>query len=128
MTALGPLFGVVGRILMAQIFLLSGLAKFMNGEAMAQGLVALGLPAVLIYAAAVLEVAGALALIVGYQTRLAALALSGFCVIAGILFHNQFADQVQLVMFMKNLAMAGGLLFLVRDGAGAYSLDARAAR
>jgi putative oxidoreductase len=73
----------------------------------------------------VLELAGGLALIVGWQTRLAALALAGFTLLAGILFHTDFANQMQSIMFMKNLAITGGLLGFAAAGAGGWSVDAR---
>jgi putative oxidoreductase len=80
--------------------------------------------------AVALEVLGGLALIAGYQTRWAALLMALFTVAAGVLFHNFWAApaeafQVQQIMFMKNLAIAGGLLALTAFGPGAMSLDAK---
>ena len=71
----------------------------------------------------VTEIVLGLAVIVGYRTRLAAFGLAGFTLLSGILFHANFGDQMQMIMFMKNLAIAGGFLFLVAHGAGAWSLD-----
>jgi len=68
-----------------------------------------------------------LAVIVGYKTRIAAFGLAGFCILAAILFHANFSDQMQMIMFMKNIGLAGGFLLLVAHGAGAYSLDNRLA-
>jgi putative oxidoreductase len=76
----------------------------------------------------VLEVLGGLALIVGYRTRLAALALAVFTLVAAVLFHWQPGEQMQQILFLKNVSMAGGLLLLVARGAGDWSLDARNAR
>ncbi len=72
-----------------------------------------------------LEIVGGAALIVGFQTRIAALLLAGFTVLAGLLYHFQPADQMQMTMFLKNLAIAGGLLLLVAHGAGAMAVDKR---
>ena len=84
-----------------------------------------GVPGALLPLVILVEVGGALALIVGWQTRIAAWALAGFTLLAGLLFHNDFGNQIQLIMFMKNLAITGGLLILAANGAGAFSLDAR---
>jgi putative oxidoreductase len=84
-----------------------------------------GVPGALLPLVIVIEVAAGLAIIVGWQTRLAALALAGFSIMSAVLFHFNFADQIQSIMFMKNLSIAGGLLILVAGGAGAWSLDNR---
>jgi putative oxidoreductase len=69
-----------------------------------------------------LEIAGAIAIIVGWKTRLFAFALAGFCILSALLFHMDFSNQVQTIMFMKNLAIAGGFLALFAHGAGDLSL------
>ena len=86
---------------------------------------AMGVPGFLLPLVIVLEILGSLAIIVGWNTRLAAIALAGFSVLSGILFHGNFAEQTQMIMFMKNIAIAGGMLMLFAHGAGAYSLDNR---
>lgn len=85
----------------------------------------MGVPGFLLPLVILLEAAGGIAIIVGWQTRLVALALAGFCVISAILFHANFGDQTQMIMFLKNIAIAGGFLFLVANGPGAYALDNR---
>ena len=72
----------------------------------------------------VLEIGGGLAVLLGWQARISALLLAGFSVVSAVIFHANFGDQMQSILFMKNLAMAGGLLLLVANGAGAWSLDA----
>jgi putative oxidoreductase len=72
------------------------------------------------------EVLSATALIVGWKTRLTAFLLAGFTLLSGVIFHSNFADQTQFVMFLKNIAITGGLLLLVANGPGALSLDRRA--
>ena len=116
---------LLARLLLAQIFLLAGLGKI-SGYAGAQGYMeSVGVPGTLLPLVILLEIGGSLALILGFMTRWAALALAGFCVAAALLFHLQPNDQMQMIMLMKNLAMAGGLLLLYVQGAGAYSLDGR---
>ena len=119
---------LIGRILLGHIFVLAGFSKLGAGYAATQGwMEAMGVPGMLLPAVILLEIAGGAALILGFQTRLTAAALAGFSIIAALIFHNNFADQIQMIMFMKNFAMAGGLLFIVAFGAGAWSLDAHRA-
>jgi len=118
---------LVGRILISLIFLLSGLHKIGGYEATQGYMAAMGVPGALLPLVIALEVGGALAIILGYHTRLFAFLLAGFSVVSALLFHRALGDQVQFIMFMKNLAMAGGFLFLVARGAGDWSLDARRA-
>lgn len=116
---------VVARILLAHIFVLAGMNKIM-GYAGSQGYMEMmGVPGMLLPLVIILELGGGLALIAGWQARLVAYALAGFCVISALIFHHNLADQVQMIMFMKNLAIAGGLLLIAEHGAGAYSLDNR---
>ena len=127
-----PLIAVAARVLLALMFVLGGLSKFaaIGGTAGYIASKGLPMPTVLALAAAVLEFGGGLALMLGYRTRSAALALFVFTLLASLLFHNFWtlpADQqmMQQLMFMKNLSVAGGLLLLFSFGAGAASLDAR---
>lgn len=116
---------VVARILLAHIFVLAGMNKIM-GYAGTQGYMEMmGVPGMLLPLVIILELGGGLALIAGWKARLVAYALAGFCVISALIFHHNLADQVQMIMFMKNLAIAGGLLLIAEHGAGAYSLDNR---
>ena len=82
-----------------------------------------GLPGFLLIPAIILEILAPILIIIGYQTKIAAGALSLFCLSTAIIFHNDFADQVQLTAFLKNIALAGGFLFLVVNGARGYCLD-----
>ena len=120
-----PFISLGGRILIALIFVLAGVNKLGAIEGTQGYMVAMGVPGFLIYPTILFEIGAGLAIIVGYQTRFVSLALAGFCVITAIIFHNNLGDQTQFVLFMKNLAMAGGFLFLARDGAGEFSLDNR---
>ena len=82
------------------------------------------MPGALLPLVIALEVGGALAIIVGWQTRIVAFLLAGFALLSALIFHSHFADQVQMIMFWKNVAIAGGFLLLVAHGAGPLSLDA----
>jgi len=114
---------LAGRILLAHIFLLAGLNKI-TGYSGTQGYMeAMGVPGMLLPLVILLEVGGALALIVGWQTRWAAYALALFSMVAAVIFHSNLSDQIQMILFMKNWAIAGGLLVLAANGAGAFSID-----
>ena len=119
-----------GRLLLAAIFVMSGLGKLADPAATTAYIASVGLPMAEIatWAAILVELGGGILLIAGFQTRLVALALAAFCVVSAVLFHNQFGDRMQMINFMKNIAMAGGLLQVVAFGAGRFSVDARLAR
>jgi putative oxidoreductase len=123
---------LIGRVLLAVMFLLAGISKFTGLEGTAGYIASQGLPMaqVLAVATAVLEVGAAVLLIVGWQARWAALALAAFTLLASVLFHNYWAmpaeqQMMQQLMFMKNLAIVGGLLAVFAYGAGSLSLDGR---
>ncbi|CAG2142849.1 Inner membrane protein YphA [Cupriavidus yeoncheonensis] len=119
----------VGRILIAAIFLISGLGKLMAPGATMAYIASLGLPAPLLgfLGALVLELAGAVLLVIGYRTRIVALLLAAYAVVTALIFHHALADQNQMFHFLKNFAMAGGLLQVAAFGSGAFGLDARRA-
>ena len=125
MNKLNPVLSLAGRIMIALIFILAGLNKISAIEGTQAYMEAMGLPGVLIYPTILFEVAAGLAIIAGFQTRSVALALAGFSLLSAIIFHNQLGDQTQFILFMKNVAMAGGFLFLARHGAGELSIDNR---
>jgi putative oxidoreductase len=119
---------IVGRILMALIFVLAGIGKLGAGYAGTQGYMeSMGVPGMLLPLVILLEIGGGLALILGWQTKIASLLLAGFTLLAALIFHNNFGDQTQMIMFLKNLAITGGLLVLAVHGPGAYSLESRKA-
>ena len=116
-----------GRLLMGAVFAFSGLGKIM-APTMTQGYIAavgLPLPLVAYLVAILIELGGGLLLIAGFQTRIVAIVLAVFTLATAVFFHNNFADQNQMINFLKNIFMIGGLLQVVAFGAGAYSLDAR---
>jgi putative oxidoreductase len=116
---------LTGRVLIAAMFLMAGVGKI-SGYAGTQGYMeSMGVPGALLPLVIALEVGGAVAIITGWRTRLVAFLLAGFSVASALIFHSALGDQSQFILFMKNLAMAGGFLFLVAHGAGDWSLDAR---
>ncbi|WP_294122872.1 DoxX family protein [Sphingomonas sp.] len=118
---------LVGRILIAAIFLLSGASKLADPAGTIGYIASAGLPLPQLgfVAAAAVETLGGLALVVGYRTRIVALVLAIFSLAAALAFHSALADQNQFIHFFKNIAMAGGLLQVTAFGGGRYSLDAR---
>ncbi len=115
----------VARLFLAQIFLLSGIFKISGYEGTQGYMDAMGVPGMLLPLVILLEVGGGLAIIAGWQTRIISIALAVFAVVAAVIFHNNFSDQMQMIMFMKNVAIAGGFILLAVHGAGGYSLDSR---
>jgi putative oxidoreductase len=111
------------RALMALIFILSGAGKVGAVAAMQGYMAAHGLPGALLWPTVALEVGGGLLVLVGLWTRPVALLMAGFCLVTALIFHTKFGDQIQMVMFLKNLAMAGGFLLLAKDGAPGLSVD-----
>lgn len=120
----------IGRILVAVLFLMSGFGKISAPEATI-GYIAsahLPLPTVGYGISLAVEVVGGLLLVVGYRTRMVAAVLALFTLGAALAFHNNFADQNQMIHFMKNIAIIGGLFQIVAFGAGGFSIDARRAK
>jgi len=117
-----------GRILLASLYLLSGLSKVGPGyTATAEYMNSVGVSGSLLPVVIATEIIGALAIIAGWQTRLVAFLLAGFTLLSAALFHNNLGDQIQMIMFLKNVSITGGFLILVANGAGVLSLDHRLA-
>jgi putative oxidoreductase len=119
---------VIGRVLLAAIFIISGLGKLAAPAATMGYIASTGLPfAPLALAIAIgVELGGGLLLVLGVKTRLVAAGLAVFSIVTGLAFHNAVGDQNQMIHLLKNFAMAGGLLQVVAFGAGAFSFDNRA--
>lgn len=117
----------LARAMLGAIFLASGFGKI-GAYAGTQGYMeAMGVPGALLPAVIALEIAAPLAVIAGFQARLAAFLLAGFSLVSALIFHADFGDQMQQIMFLKNVAIIGGLLFVVAQGPGKLSLDRRMA-
>jgi putative oxidoreductase len=121
---------LLGRILLGAPFLMSGLGKLGAYAATVGYITAIGLPVppLAYFTAVAVEVGGGLLLLSGYRVRTASLVLAVFSVVTAVAFHHNFGDQNQMIHFLKNVMMAGGLLQITYFGAGAFSLDARSAR
>ncbi len=116
---------LVARVFLALLFIMAGIGKLTGAEAMAGYFGALGIPmpGISVYLVGLFEVVGGIAIVVGYQTRIVALLLAAFSIASAVLAHTNFADQTQMIMFMKNLGLAGGFLLLWVHGAGGMSID-----
>jgi putative oxidoreductase len=117
-----------GRILLASLFLLSGFSKISGYGATAAYMSAMGVSPHLLPLVIATEVLGSLAIILGWHTRIAAFLLAGFTLLAAGLFHTHFGDQIQMIMFLKDVSIVGAFLILWVNGAGPLSLDRRGAR
>ena len=118
---------LIGRILLAGVFLITAYnqAKGYGGVVGYFGRLGVPAPDLMVWVVIAFEVVAAVALIAGFQTRLAALLIALFCIAAALIAHTNFADGNQLSHFLKNLAVAGGALALFVSGPGSYSVDAR---
>ncbi|CAM5765276.1 LysR family transcriptional regulator [Labrys miyagiensis] len=121
---------LIGRILIAAIYILSGFSKLTAPAATAGYIASAGLPLPYlgVAIAVVVELIGGILLVVGYQTRLVALIMAVFTLATAVFFHSNLADQNMFIHFFKNIAMTGGLLQVLAFGAGSLSLDASLAR
>lgn len=119
---------LAGRVLLAALFLLSGLGKLGAYGATAAYMASEGVPGALLPAVIATEVLGALAIILGWKTRPVAVLMAGFSLLTALLFHRNFADQMQMTHFLKNVSIAGGFLLLAVKGAGRLSIDRRFTR
>lgn len=130
MNAMNPTGLLVGRILLALIFILSGYGKIAGFEGTAGYMASKGLPLVdiLLVLTILVELGGGLLIAIGYKARWAALAIFLFLIPVTAIFHNFWAVdpeqmRTQLIQFQKNLAIMGGMLYIVFAGPGAYSVD-----
>lgn len=114
---------LVGRFFISIVFFMAGMSKITNYVGTQGYMEAMGVPGALLPLVIALEILGALAIIIGYKTKVSAFLLAGFSLLSAFMFHNDFSDQVQSIMFMKNIAITGGFLFLVVNGAGKISVD-----
>jgi putative oxidoreductase len=124
-TVMDKLISVAARLLMAQIFIISGSEKLMGFSGTEGYFSSLGIPMVGVVTPLVIliELGGGLALLFGFKARWVAAILALFTVGSALIAHTNFADQGQVINFMKNIAIAGGFLMFVRYGAGPASID-----
>ena len=114
---------LIGRIFISLVFLLSGINKIGNYEGTIEWMESIGIPGIFLIPAIILEIIAPILIIVGYKVKISATLLSIFCIATAIIFHNDFSNQMQFISFMKNIALAGGFLFIVVNGAKDFSLD-----
>lgn len=114
---------LLARVLLAHIFILAGINKITSFSGTQQYMESMGVAGELLVPVIILEIGAGILLVAGWFTRWAAIALAVFCVATAAFFHTNFADQTQMIMFMKNIAMTGGLIMLAVHGAGAWSID-----
>jgi putative oxidoreductase len=113
----------VARLFIGGFFLLAGVGKVADLAGTAGYMQSVGLPGFLALPAALFEIAVALSLLLGYQLRLISLLGAGFCIVTALLFHNNFADQSQMINFLKNFSIAGAFLMFFSFGAGKLAID-----
>lgn len=123
MDKFNPILGLVARIFLGLIFVMGGVGKIQGFEGFQGYMESGGIPGVLAPAVIAFEILAGAAVIIGFQARLAALALAGFSILAALMYHFDFGNQMQVTMFMKNLAIAGGMLMVFIHGSGQYSLQ-----
>lgn len=116
---------LIGRALLALVFILAGVNKLQGYEATANLMQQFGVPAILLPGTIALEILGGLAVLVGFYARSAAIPLALFTLATAFIFHGNVSDDVQLAMFLKNLAITGGFLLLFVHGPGAWAANDR---
>ena len=116
---------LVARLLLALLFILAGVGKLSGAEGTIAYISSVGLPMpeLVYWGTVALEIIGGLLLAVGFKARYAAAALGLFSIAAAVLFHTNFAEQIEMTMFLKNLAIGGGMFAIAAFGPGRYSLD-----
>ena len=114
---------LLARILISGLYLLNGIFKIKDYDVTIEWMESFGVPGTLIIPAILLEIIGPVLIILGYQAKIAAGLLSLFCIATAVIFHNNFSDQMQLISFLKNIALAGGFLFIFINGTKDFSLD-----
>jgi len=114
---------ILGRLLLSAIFLINGIGKIFNYEGTIQYMENFDVPGYLIIPAITVEILFPILLILGYYTKFSALVLSLFTLALAVIFHTDFSNQMQLMSFLKNIAIAGGFLIIFVRGAGKYSID-----
>ncbi|MGS0498365.1 hypothetical protein CWB85_12595 [Pseudoalteromonas sp. S1727] len=120
LTNISSLFARVG---LATLFILTSFSKIQYFDATAQYMTTAGLPEFLLPLVIAFELIGGLLIVLGFLTQLTAIAFAAFSVVSALLFHFQLDDQIQFLMFYKNITIAGGFLALASHGAGKFSID-----
>ena len=114
---------VLGRMFLSALFLIEGINKIFYYEETIQYMESFSVPGYLAIPAIILEILFPLLLIIGYQTKIAALVMMIFTIVVAIIFHTNFDDQMQFITFFKDIAIAGGFIIIFVNGAGKFSVD-----
>ena len=114
---------LLGRIFISVLFFLNGIFKIKNYDGTIEWMSSYDLPGIMIIPAIIIEIVAPVLVVIGYKTKIASTFLLLFCISTAFIFHNDFSDQTQLTAFLKNIALAGGFMFLIANGAKGYSLD-----
>ena len=114
---------LIGRILLSALFLIEGIGKISMREDVMMYMENYGVPGILFIPAVILEILFPLLLIVGYKTKMAAFVMALFTFTVAIIFHTDFSDGMQLIFFLKDLAIAGGFMIIIAYGSNKFSLD-----
>ena len=114
---------LLGRIFLSALFLIEGIGKIFTQEQVVMYMEDYSVPGILFIPAVALEILFPLLLIVGYKTKLAALVMFLFTLTVAIIFHTDFSNEMQLVFFLKDLAIAGGFMIIIAYGSNKFSLD-----
>ena len=117
------LFDLIGRIFISLVFLLSGYNKIFNYDNTISWMEGFGIPGFLLWPAIVLEILLPIFIIIGYRTQISAIILAIFCLVTALIFHYDFANQMQTIAFLKNLGLAGGFLFIATNGPKEWAID-----
>ena len=117
------LFDLIGRIFISLLFLINGYFKTQNYDGTLDWMESFGIPGIFLTPAIILEIAAPILIIIGYKTKFAAALLSLFCLTTALIFHTDFSNQMQITSFLKNIALAGGFLFIVVNGSKKFSFD-----
>ena len=114
---------LVGRVLISVMFIMAGYSKIGGYEGTQGYMESVGVPGILLPAVIAVELLGGIAVLVGYQTKIAAFLLFGFTILAAVIFHNDFSQQMQMILFTKNLAIGGAFLLLFVHGPGRWAIN-----
>ncbi|RZO62246.1 MAG: DoxX family protein [Candidatus Pelagibacterales bacterium] len=119
----GSLIDLFGRIFISSLFIINGIGKIFNYESTVEFIESYNLPGIIIVPGIIIEILFPLLIIAGYKTRISAFILAIFTISLAFIFHFDFSDQMQTTAFLKNIAISGGLLFLITKEPGRFSLD-----
>ena len=119
----GSLIDLFGRIFISSLFIINGIGKIFNYESTVEFIESYNLPGIIVVPGIIIEIIFPLLIIAGYKTRISAFILTIFTISLAFIFHFDFSDQMQTTAFLKNIAISGGLLFLITKEPGRFSID-----